>query len=95
MEQRVLSSINALPPKEREEARREFEEAKPLFAQLQGLPPEERRAKMHELMANQGVAERMAERRMLRDSNLTAQQRISRAVNYLSRKASMKAGGVQ
>jgi hypothetical protein len=47
---------------------------------------------MRELMANPEIAEKMQDRRLLRDSKMTAQQRISRAVNYFERKAAVKQG---
>jgi len=92
MEQRALAQIKRLPVAQRAAASREFDGMKAMFDQLKGLPPEERRVKMRELMANPEIAEKMQDRRLLRDSKMTAQQRISRAVNYLERKAAVKQG---
>jgi hypothetical protein len=92
MEQRALAQIKRLPAAERAAAKKEFDGMKAMFDQLKGLPPEERREKMRELMANPEIAEKMEDRRLLRESKMTAQQRITRAVNYLDRKAAAKQG---
>jgi hypothetical protein len=92
MEQRALAQIKRLPAEERTAAKKEFYVMKAMFEQLKGLPPEERREKMRELMANPEIAEKMEDRRLLRESKMTAQQRITRAVNYLDRKAAAKQG---
>ena len=90
MEERALAQIRRLPEAERAAAKKEFDEMKSVFEQLNGLSPEERREKMRELMASPAIAEKMADRRLLRESNMTAEQRIARAVNYLGRKAAAK-----
>lgn len=92
MEQRALAQIKRLPVAERAAAKKEFDGMKGMFDQLKGLPPEERREKMRELMANPEIAEKIEDRRLLRESKMTAQQRITRAVNYLDRKAAAKQG---
>jgi len=91
MDQRITARINTLPVGKREEARKEYEAGEGVQESLKNLPPEERRQKMRERMANPEFADKIAERMLLRDSRRTAQQRISRAVNYLNRKASIKA----
>jgi hypothetical protein len=88
LDQRIVARIKALPAEKQLEAKKEYEEGKTFRDSLRDLPPEERRIRMRERMSNPEIAERMGERFLLRESNKTAQQRISRAVNYLNRKAS-------
>lgn len=90
--QRQEARIRKLPPAKRAEAKKEMDEAKSFFASLKDLPPEERRAKIQERMRDPALAEKMDERRLLRDSMMTAQQRIQRATSYISRKASIQKG---
>lgn len=85
--QRQDAQIRKLPPAKRAEAKKELDEARAFFASLKDLPPEERRAKFQERMRDPAFADKMDDQRLLRDSNLTPQQRIQRAVNYVSRKA--------
>ena len=91
MDQRIKATINALPAFKQVEAKKEYEEAKAFRDSLKSLSSEERRQKMKERMADPRFAEKMADRMLLRDSRRTAQQRISRSVNYLNRKASIQA----
>jgi hypothetical protein len=91
MDQRITARINTLPIPKQAEAKKEYEEAKTFRDSLKSLSSEERRQKMKERMADPRFAEKMADRMLLRDSRRTAQQRISRSVNYLNRKASIQA----
>ena len=91
IEQRQEAQIKKLPPAKRVEAKKEMDEAKAFFASVKDLPPEERRAKIQERMRDPAFADKMDEQRLQRDSKLTPQQRIQRAVNYLNRKAAQKA----
>ncbi len=93
MAQRLAASARSLPKGIREKALRDVDELKPFLDQLKTLPPQERRDKMRELMANPAFAEKMADRMLARDSRRSADQRITRAVGYLNRKASAKASG--
>ena len=85
-----MAQIKHLPPAQQTEAKKEIEDRKALFAQVKDLPPEERRAKMRELMSTPDFMDKMADRMLLRSAKMTAQQRISRAVNYLNQKAAVQ-----
>ena len=87
IEQRQSAQIKKLPPAKRAEVKKEMDGAKAFFASIKDLPPEERRAKIQERMRDPALADSMEDRRLLRDSNMTAQQRIQRATSYLNRKA--------
>lgn len=91
MEQRSLALIKKLPPQTRAAARKEHDEMKALFGGIRDLPEKERREKFRELMANPAFQEKMADNRLLRDSKMTAQQRINRAVSYVTAKTATKA----
>lgn len=91
MEQRQQAVIKKLPPAQRAEAAKEMGERTAFFKSLEGLTPEERRAKFQEMMSNPDMQQKMEERRLLRDSQLTSQQRVQRAVGYVSRKEELKA----
>lgn len=93
IEQRQEAWIRKLPAAKRAEARKEMEETRAFFASIKDLTPEERRAKIRERMSNPDVAEKIEEQRLLRDSKMTAQQRIQRAVGYVKRKAAIQASG--
>ena len=86
-DQRALAQIQLLPPAERPGAKKELDDRKALFASMKNLAPEERRAKMREMMNNPDAMDKMADRMLLRQANQTAEQRINRAVNYLNNKA--------
>ena len=90
IEQRQLAQIAKLPPEKQVAAKQELAERKAMFADMQKLSPEERRAKWQAMMADPDRMEKMADRMLIRDSKMTTQQRINRAVNYLTRKASAK-----
>ncbi len=91
MEQRQLAQIKKLPQARQASAKAEIDERKTFFNSLQGLTPEERRAKVQARMADPAVAEKMQDSRLLREAKLTPQQRVTRAVNYLNRKEAAKA----
>lgn len=91
MEQRQLAQINKLPTDQQETAKQEMDERKAFFDSLQGLTPEERRAKMQAMMADSALGEKMQDSRLLRESKQTPEQRINRAVNYINRKNAAKA----
>ena len=93
IEQRQIAQIKKLPPAKRAEAKKEMDEAKAFFAAIKDLPPEERRVKIQERMRDPAFADKMDDQRLLRDSKLTPQQRIQRAVNYVSRKAAAQSSG--
>ncbi len=91
-EEKQLAQIKLLPRSEQDAVRKNLGERKALFDQLKGLSPEERRAKWKQLMSNPDNLQQMQDRMLLRQANQTAEQRINRAVNYLTRKASAQAG---
>ncbi len=91
IEMRQLAQIEKLPPAQQPEAKKEFQERKALATSMKSLSSEERRAKWQQMMSDPDRMEKMADRRLLRDAKQTAQQRITRAVNYLNNKASIKA----
>ena len=91
LEQRTLAKIAHLPSEKQAEAKQELTEQKALFAEMRQLSPEDRRAKMRAMMNNPDLVDKMADQRLLRDAKLTADQRITRAVNYLNRKSSIQA----
>jgi len=91
MEQRQEAQIKKLPQSRQAAVRAEIDERKTFFNSLQGLTPEERRAKVQARMADPAVAEKMQDSRLLREAKLTPQQRVTRAVNYLNRKEAAKA----
>lgn len=91
MEQRQQAVIKKLPPAQRAEATKEMGERTAFFKSLEGLTPEERRAKIQEMMSNPDVQQKMEDRRLMRDSQLSSQQRVQRAVGYVARKEALKA----
>lgn len=91
MEQRQTAQIKKLPLAQQASAKVEMDERKAFFNSLQGLTPEERRAKVQARIADPAVAEKMQDSRLLREAKLTPQQRVTRAVNYLNRKEAAKA----
>jgi hypothetical protein len=88
--ERFQAQIQSLPPSEQEEAVKMVAEMESIHNQLEGLPRNEREAKFRELAANSSMAQTMEDRRNLRDSKMSPQQRISRAVSYIARKQSMQ-----
>ena len=94
MDQRQSARIAKLPEDRRAEAKKDLEEWKARREEMKNLPPEERREKMRQMMSNPHAAEKIADRILVRDSTLTAQQRINRALGYLQQKAAAKAPGI-
>lgn len=90
IEQRQLAQIAKLPPEKQAEAKKDLADRKAMFAEMKNLSPEERRAKWQAMMADPDRMEKMADQRLLRDANMTTQQRIDRAMNYIQRKATAK-----
>lgn len=89
--QRQDAQIKKLPAAKRVEAKRELDEARAFFASIKDLPQAERRARIQERMRDPAQADKMEEQWLLRNSKMTAGQRIQRGVNYLNRKAALKA----
>jgi hypothetical protein len=66
-------------------------ERKAMFAGMQGLTPEQRRAKWQQMMANPDMLLQMQDQQLLRQTQRTPDQQITRAVNYINRKAAAQA----
>jgi len=92
MEQRQLAQIKKLPSDKQAQALKDSTEKKAFFDSLKGLTPQERVAKIQDMMANSELGQKMQDSRLVRQSQQTAEQRISRAESYLNRKAAAKAG---
>ena len=90
-EEKQLAQIKLLHASQQEAAKQKLAEQKAFFDELKGLPPEERRAKLHQFLSNPDNIQQIQDRMLLRQANQTAEQRINRAVNYLNNKASVKA----
>jgi hypothetical protein len=86
IEERMETAIRELPVEEREEARRDIEEMRQMWAEVRTLPEEQRREKIQEIFSNPRVQERMEERRASRDAKRTPEQRLERYRNYVDRK---------
>ena len=91
-EARALAQIKQLPPEAQVEAKKDIDEMKAVFKQMQGLSQEERRAKWEELMNNPDFADRMEQRRTLRQQSQSTEQRVERSISYLERKQAVMSG---
>jgi hypothetical protein len=91
-EARVQAQIKQLPPEAQVEAKKDMDEMKAVFKQMQGLSQEERRAKWEELMNNPDFADRMEQRRAMRDQSMPMEKRIERGISYLERRQSVMSG---
>lgn len=94
MAQRAEEAIKQLPAEEQAQARQDMVDMRGLMEELRKLPPEERRAKMEEVMNDPRVAERMEQRATARDSRMSPSQRSERSKRYVKNKteAREKAG---
>lgn len=90
MVERTMAQIALLPPEKQTQARSDFQRMQEVWKEIRQLPPEERRAKIQELMLDPAVQERMESYRNARDSKLTPEQREERMRRYLERKQQMK-----
>jgi hypothetical protein len=90
MEARLMAEIDKLPPDRRAAALSEFEQRKAFFESLRDLPPDQRQAKIEEMMNNPSVQDQMQANQNSRDSQMTPDQRESRADNYMNRAASVR-----
>ena len=88
--ERIQSQINSLPPEERAEAQKQFDEMRAFWASVRDLPEDQRRQKIEEMMNNPEVQARMEERRDARDAQRTPTQRENRMRQYNERKTQMK-----
>ncbi|MEI6081863.1 MAG: hypothetical protein WCR44_05475 [Verrucomicrobiota bacterium] len=91
MEQRQLAQIKKLPSDKQTQALKDREERKAFFDSLKGLTPQERMAKIQDMMANSEMGQKMQDSRLLQEAKQSAERRITRAVSYLNRKAAAKA----
>ena len=90
-EQRQRTQIGLLPAPEQEEAKKKMAERNTLFAEMQGLTREQRRAKWQQMMSNPDTLLQMQDQLLLRQTKRTPEQQISRAVDYVHRKAAAQA----
>ena len=86
MAERALAEINRLPAGEQAAAKAEFDSRQAFFKQLRDLPPDQRRAKMQELMNDPQMQDQMDKRQAQRDARNTPDQKLQRAQNYVDRK---------
>jgi hypothetical protein len=91
MEQRQLAQIKKLPSDKQTQALKDRVERKDFFDSLKGLTPQERMAKIQDMMANSEMGQKMQDSRLLQEAKQSAERRITRAVSYLNRKAAAKA----
>jgi len=91
IEQRQMAQLKKLPANKQAEAQKDREERKAFFDSLKGLTPQERMAKIQDMMANSEMGQKIQDSRLVRQSPQTAEKRIARAVSYLNRKAAAKA----
>lgn len=84
--ERAQAQIALLPAAEQADAQRDLDMMKKLWAEVSGLPEEERRAKMREFFSSPDMQDRMEQRRSARDARMTPEQRMQRARNYFERK---------
>ena len=91
IQQRQRARIKKLPKAEQEQAKKDMEERRAFFDSLKGLSPAERAAKFQDMMANSELGQKMQDSRLIQDAKQSAARRITRAVNYLNRKAAAKA----
>lgn len=87
MEERVNAEINKLPADQKAVALKEQEERKAFFEEMKNLTPEQRTAKMEDFMSQPANQDRMENAISARDARRSPQQRMSRAQQYLQRKA--------
>lgn len=90
MAERVAAQIATLPADQQPEARKRFDEMQALWKGIRDLSPEDRRAKMEEIMNDPEMQARMEEYRAARDAKRTPEQREQRMKKYLERKERMK-----
>jgi hypothetical protein len=90
-DQRQLAQMALLPASEQADAKKRMAERKAMFAGMQGLTPEQRRAKWQQMMANPDMLLQMQDQQLLRQTQRTPDQQITRAVNYINRKAAAQA----
>ena len=91
IQQRQLAKIKKLPTAQQEQAKKDIEERRAFFDSLKGLSPAERAAKFQDMMANSELGQKMQDSRLIQDAKQSAARLITRAVNYLNRKAAATA----
>jgi hypothetical protein len=91
IQQRQLAKIKKLPTAQQEQAKKDMEERRAFFDSLKGLSPAERAAKFQDMMANSELGQKMQDSRLIQDAKQSAARRITRAVNYINRKAAATA----
>ena len=91
-EERMRAEIARLPVEQRAKAEGEMAERKRIFEGFKDLTPEQRKAKMDELMSDSGRMEKMEARMAGEDARRSPEQRIGRAHKYVERKAQALSG---
>ena len=92
IEERMKAQIAQLPADQRAKAEAELAERKALFASFKDLTPEERRAKMEEMMSDPTRQEKMETRMASQDARRSPAQRLERSHKYVDRKEEIKNG---
>ncbi|NJK91225.1 MAG: hypothetical protein HC904_04945 [Blastochloris sp.] len=90
LDQRIQRRLAELPQGERAEAQKNWDEQKKTWAELQAMSPEDRRARMQELMEDPVMQEKMEEMNELRDRRRSPEARRARYQRYIQRKSSLK-----
>lgn len=90
MQERVVAQIAQLPPEQRDQAQKDFDEMRAMFEKIRDLPEDQRRTAMQSLFENPAMQERMSERAAARDEKSGPQRRAERSRRYVERKQSIK-----
>jgi len=86
MQERVQAQIALLPPEERAQAQKDYDQMRAAWQEIRALPEDQRREKMQELMSRPDVQDRMEERAASRDERRSPEQRSQRYQRYVERK---------
>lgn len=89
-EERTEARLAQLPPEQREQATKDFNEMRTNWERIRALPEAERRAEMEKIFNNPAFQDRMVERMMSRDAKRSPEKRAERFRQYIERKQQMK-----
>ena len=89
MAERAQLEISRLPADERSEAQAEYDRQQAIFKALRDLPPDQRRAKMQDMMNDPQMQDQMEKRQAQRDARSSPEQKTQRGQNYVNRKQSL------
>jgi hypothetical protein len=90
--ERLEAQIALLPKSEQAAARADQEMMQKTFQELRNLPPDQRQAKMEQVMNDPAVQDRMAAAQERRESSRSPEQRANRYRGYVERKQAAKSG---